>query len=85
MSTCLRVFYLCGNTAQTPGTTDGLLTQKVSREVDGEDDANREDTNYHQQANYVSLEGQIMDSILATLLSDLFIPEGQFKSVTWWR
>lgn len=53
-----------------------VLTQKVSGEVDGQDDANREDADDDQQADDVTLEGQIMNSVLATLLPDLFIPAG---------
>lgn len=56
---------------------DGVvLTQKVSGEVDGQDDANREDADDDQQADDVTLEGQIMNSVLTTLLPDLFIPAG---------
>ncbi len=53
-----------------------MPTQQISRQVDRQDDANREDANNNQQANYVTLEGQIVNSILATFLPDLFIPAG---------
>lgn len=62
-----------------------VLTQEVSREVDGEDDSHREDTDDHQQADDVTLEGQIVDGVLTALLPDLFIPEGQLKRATGWR
>ncbi len=53
-----------------------VLTQQVSGEVDGQHDADREDADDDQQADDVTLEGQIVNSILATLLPDLFIPAG---------
>lgn len=53
-----------------------VLTQQVSREVDGQDDPDREDADDDQQADDVTLEGQIVNGILTALLPDLFIPEG---------
>ena len=53
-----------------------VLTQQVSGEVDGQDDADWEDADYNQQADDVTLEGQIVDGVLTTLLPDLFIPAG---------
>lgn len=57
--------------------SSGCLTQQVSREVDGEDDANREDADDHQQADDVALEGQVVDGVFAALLPDLFVPAGE--------
>lgn len=53
-----------------------LLTQQVSREVDRQDDADRENADDDQQTNDVALEGQVVDGVLATLLSDLLVPKG---------
>lgn len=82
----LTTGFSIGVEPQTPGTNHRrVLTQEVSREVDGEDDSHREDTDDHQQADDVALEGQIVDGVLAALLPDLFIPEGQLKRATGWR
>lgn len=72
-------------TAATSRGPQQHLTQQVSREVDGQDDSDREDTDDHQQADDVALEGQVVDSVLATLLPDLFVPAGQVRRATWWR
>lgn len=53
-----------------------VVTQQVSREVDGQDNANREDADDDQQADDVTLEGKVVNSVLSTLLPDLFIPAG---------
>lgn len=59
------------------GGVDGaVLTQQVSREVDGQDDADGEDAHNDQQPDDVTLEGKVVNGILSTLLSDLFIPAG---------
>lgn len=55
---------------------DSALTQQISREVDGQDDADREDANHHQQADDVALEGQVVHRVFATLLPDLLVPAG---------
>lgn len=55
---------------------DAVLTQEVSREVDGQDDANGEDAHDDQQADDVPLEGQVVNSVLAALFPDLLIPAG---------
>lgn len=50
------------------------LTKQVSREVDWQDDTDREDADHNQEANDVTLEGQVVHGVLATLLPDLLVP-----------
>lgn len=58
------------------GGYGAALTQEVSREVDRHDDANRKNADDNQQADDVALEGQVVNSVLPTLLPNLFIPAG---------
>lgn len=55
---------------------DVLLTQEVSGEVDGQDDADGENAHHDQQANDVPLEGQVVNGILTALFPDLLVPAG---------
>lgn len=68
--------FLCFKVEEPNCDASGVLTQEVSREVDGQDDADGEDADDDQQADDVPLEGQVVNSILATLLPDLLIPAG---------
>lgn len=59
-----------------------VLTQQVSREVDGQDDADGEDSDHDQQADDVTLEGKVVNGILPTFLPDLLIPAGGGRPVS---
>lgn len=50
-----------------------MVTQQVPREVDGQDDAQGQEADHHQQEDDVSLEGQVVDGVLPTPLQDLVI------------
>lgn len=49
-------------------------TQQVAREVDGQHDADGQHAHHHQEADDVTLEGQVMHRVLAALLPDLLVP-----------
>lgn len=70
-------------THQDPRPSDRVaLTQKVSREVHGQDDADREDADHDQKADDVTLEGQVVNGVFATLLTNLLVSAAETGGVT---
>lgn len=70
-------------THQDPRPSDPVaLTQKVSREVHGQDDADREDADHDQKADDVTLEGQVVNGVFATLLTNLLVSAAETGGVT---
>lgn len=50
------------------------ITQEAPREVDRQDNTQREQTHYSHEKDDVALKCQVRDCINATLTTDLFVP-----------